>query len=475
MGKRACLKGEAGGMSTQAASDQPTIFALSSGRGKSAVAVIRVSGPAAGTVLDHMAPPRPQPRRAVFRKIVHPGTQELLDAALVLYFAGPGSETGEDIAEFQLHGSPAVVRSVLVALGTFPGCRIAEPGEFARRAFLNGKIDLTAAEGLADLIDAETDAQRRQALAHADGAFGRLCEAWRNRLLEARAMAETAIDFSDEADVATDAMSRALSGAHPLLAEIEQHLANARSGEIVRDGFQVVIAGPPNVGKSSLLNALAQRDVAIVSPEPGTTRDIVEVHLDLSGYAVVVADTAGLRDAPDAIEAEGIRRATDRARKADLIVWLVDAVQPQWEPPAAIATGAERLLVVVNKVDRVTGEARLRNPESKGPGLASAPAPIRISARTGEGLPELVAQVSAIVADRLDGATAGLLPTQARHRAALSACRDALARLRQRPFLAPELAAEELRQAADALGRITGRIDADEVLGWIFGRFCIGK
>ena len=468
-------RGQTGRMPRQETTERSTIFALSSGRGKAGVAVIRISGPAAGAVLDQMAPPRPKPRRAAFRKIFGPGSRELLDAALVLYFEGPNSETGEDIAELQLHGSPAVIRSVLRALETVSGCRMAEPGEFARRAFLNGKIDLTAAEGLADLIDAETDAQRRQALAHAAGGFGRLCDAWRRRLLEARAMAEAAIDFSDEGDVAADALSRALLGAQPLLAEIKQHLANARSGEIIREGFQIVIAGPPNVGKSSLLNALARRDVAIVSPEPGTTRDIVEVHLDLAGYSVVVADTAGLRDAPGAIEAEGIRRATERARKADLVLWLADATEPRWHVPAGIAAESERLLAVVNKVDRLVGEAQMPVLPQLGIGPGGARAPIRISARTGEGLPALIAQITTIVAERLEGAAEGLLPTQARHRAALTTCIDALACLQPSSGLAPELVAEELRRAADALGRITGRIDAEEILGWIFGRFCIGK
>jgi tRNA modification GTPase len=454
---------------------QTTIFALSSGRGKAGVAVVRVSGPSAGLVLDRMAPPRPKPRRAAFRRIVDPHSGELLDAALVLFFEGPRSETGEDMAELQLHGSPAVVRRVLHALGTVPGCRLAEPGEFARRAFLNGKIDLTAAEGLADLIDAETDAQRRQALAHASGGFARLCDGWRGRLLEARALAEAAIDFSDEPDVAADSMLRARDMARALCGDIEGNLANAHSGEIVRDGFRVVIAGPPNVGKSSLLNALARRDVAIVSPEPGTTRDVVEVHLDLAGYAVIVADTAGLRDAPGAVEQEGIRRTRDRARAAELVLWLVDATAPQWQPPAGLASGAEQLLTVVNKADCIAGTARPAPPAVHVVQSGASATPIWVSALTGAGLPDLVARLSSLVSARLEDAAAGLLPTQARHRAALSACAQALSRLRATPNLAPELAAEELRHAADALGRITGRIDAEEVLGAIFGRFCIGK
>lgn len=497
--------------------DHPTIFALSSGRGKAGVAVVRISGPAAGLALDRMAPPRPAPRRAAFRRILDPSSGELLDAALVLYFEAPSSETGEDIAELQLHGSPAVVRSVFRALGAVPGCRLAEPGEFARRAFLNGKIDLTAAEGLADLIDAETDAQRRQALAQAGGAFARLCDGWRDTLLEARALAEAAIDFSDEGDVASDALVRALALAGSLLADIERHLDDGHLGEIVRDGFRITIAGPPNVGKSSLLNALARRDVAIVSPEPGTTRDILEVHLDLGGYAVVLADTAGLRDAPGAVEREGVRRAEQKAREADLVIWLVDATAPEWRPPPDLFSKPARMLVVLNKCELATDPAALISAatERGGPRCET----LEISALTGRGLPELLARITAVIAEHLEPAASAILPTQARHRAALSDCAAALRRLTagmtpvgkgpsaspsdpspappssrgrrpagpegcgatnagaavSAPQLAPELVAEELRAAADALGRITGRVDAEAVLGIIFGRFCIGK
>lgn len=446
-------------------SDQATIFALSSGRGRAGVAVIRISGSKAASVLAAMASPCPSPRKAAFRRIVHPVTRELLDAALVLFFAGPSSETGEDIGELQLHGSPAVVRAVLAALSAIPGCRMAEPGEFARRAFLNGKIDLTAAEGLADLIDAETDAQRRQALAQAGGAFARLCDRWRDRLIEARALAEAAIDFSDEGDVSGTAMAEAHTIALSVAMDIETHLAAAHRGEIVRDGFRVVLAGPPNVGKSSLLNALARRDVAIVSPEAGTTRDVLEVHLDLGGYAVVVADTAGLREAEGAVELEGIRRTRDRAGSADLVLWLVDATTPDWKPPADLSPGPGRLLVVINKSDL----AAVSPP-------SSSPAPaVAVSALTGAGLPDLVAELARHLQASLGAETPSALPTQARHRAALADCHAALVRVQDQRHPGYELAAEDLRLAADALGRITGHIDAEAVLGQIFGRFCIGK
>ncbi len=450
--------------------DHPTIFALSSGRGRAGVAVIRISGPSARLVLERMAAPCPAPRRAAFRRIVDPASGELLDAALVLFFAGPSSETGEDIAELQLHGSPAVVSSVLRSLATLPGCRLAEPGEFARRAFLNGKIDLTAAEGLADLIDAETDAQRRQALAQAGGAFARTCDAWRQRLLEARALTEAAIDFSDEPDVAADALERARQMTRPLLADLQNHLSGAHRGEIIRDGFRVVLAGAPNVGKSSLLNALAKRDAAIVSSEPGTTRDVIEVHLDLGGYAALVADTAGLREAAGAIEREGMRRTRERARAADLVVWVSDATAPT-APPSELTTGEASLIVAMNKSDLLETGTDRTLPAS----AASGAAPIYLSALNGAGIAELLEHITLSLIASIDGPASAVVPTQERHRVALQACSEALGR-----YLSPEpppaeLAAEDLRVAANALGRITGRIDAEEILGQIFGRFCIGK
>src|SRR6185295_979101 len=271
---------------------QATIFALSSGHGRAGVAVIRLSGPAAGSVLDRMAAPRPKPRYAAFRRLRHPHTAEVLDHALVLWFPGPASETGEDMAEFQVHGGRAVVQGVIGALAALEGCRLAEAGEFARRAFENGKLDLTGVEGLADLIDAETAAQRRQALRQAEGALAKLYAGWRQRLVGATALLEAAIDFSDEADVVSDAVGRAREEVEALQGEINRHLDDEHRGELIRDGFQVVLAGPPNVGKSSLLNALARRDVAIVSAEAGTTRDVIEVKLDLDGLPIVVSDTA---------------------------------------------------------------------------------------------------------------------------------------------------------------------------------------
>jgi tRNA modification GTPase len=442
----------------------PTIYALSSGRGRAGVAVIRISGAAAGLVLDQMAGPRPQPRYAAFRRVRHPGTGQVLDEALVLWLPAPRSETGEDMAELQVHGGAAVIRSVLSAIATVPGCRLAEPGAFVRRAFENGRLDLTAVEGIADLIDAETEAQRRQAVAHASGTIGKMYEGWRDRLLDARALIEAAIDFSDEGDVAANALEQGRGVVAELLGQVRGALADGRRGEIVRDGLQVVLAGPPNVGKSSLLNALARRDVAIVSEEAGTTRDVIEVRLDLGGYAIVVADTAGLRETSGSVEVEGMRRTLARAKQADVIVWVVDATTPQWRVPVEVASGSARLLTVLNKVDLCDAA-----PPPNAPVLA-------ISAATGRGMDELLAQLEASAASLADAhGDAPALITQERHRQLLERAERALARCLDSPANPPELQAEDLRFAADALGQIIGRVDVEEVLGRIFGRFCIGK
>lgn len=441
-----------------------TIFALSSGHGRAGVAVIRVSGPMSGVVLDRMAGPRPKPRFAGLRKIQHPETGEGLDDGLVLWFPAPRSETGEDMAELQVHGGGAVVRAVLRAIGRVEGCRPAEPGEFARRAFENGRLDLTAVEGLADLVDAETEAQRRQALAQAGGELYRLYDGWRGSLLEALALTEAAIDFSDEGDVAADALARATDGVELLALEIDAHLAGAHRGEIVREGFRIVLAGAPNAGKSSLINALTRREVAIVSPEAGTTRDVIEVRLDIGGYAVVLADTAGLREARSGVEQEGIRRTLARSREADLVLWVVDATAPVMGPPAELAVP---VWVILNKVDLVAGQGAT---DGTGDGI------LHVSAKTGAGLADLVRRIGREVEARVGSSSSQSPPaSQERHREQLAACVAAL-----RGFVAgdkaeAELRAEDLRIAANALGRITGRIGVEDVLGVIFGRFCIGK
>lgn len=440
-----------------------TVFALSSGRGRAGVAVLRVSGPQAGAALDAVAGGRPAPRRATLRTLRDPRSGEPLDQALVLWFPGPASFTGEDVAELHVHGGHAVISAVTAALAALPGLRLARPGEFARRAFDNGRLDLTAVEGLADLIDAETQAQRRQALRQSEGGLGRLCESWRARLVEALALMEAGLDFADEADVPDGVYRQALAICRPLVAEIASHLDDRRRGERLRDGLRVVLAGAPNAGKSSLLNALAEREAAIVSAEAGTTRDVIEVHLDLDGYPVIVMDTAGLRAAAGGVEAEGIRRTLARAEEADVIVWLVDAVDPVWQPPPALAASRGDLLVAVNKID-------LRRPEP----ARGVEVSLTLSARTGEGIAALTRLLGERAAKALDSGES-LLITRARQRAELERARDALTRFLAGAREEPELRAEDLRQAAHALGRITGRVDVEDVLDRIFADFCIGK
>lgn len=426
--------------------------------------MIRVSGPGAGIVLNLMAAPRPKPRIAAGRRIVHPSTGELLDRGVILWFPGPKSFTGEDVAELQLHGSIAVVRAVLGALAVIPGCRPAEPGEFARRAFDNGKIDLAQAEGLADLIEAETEAQRRQAVRQAGGALSSLYESWRASLIEATALVESAIDFSDEGDIAFDAFASARAVIQSLVPNIRRHLADGHRGEILRSGFRVVLAGPPNVGKSSLLNALARRDAAIVSEEAGTTRDVIEVHLDLAGLPVIVSDTAGIRETGGSIEREGIRRSLASAADADLIVWLTDIHAPEPLLPDEIRQAADRTLLVLNKTDLAIGAPQPTLPDDM----------IAISVKTGAGLDLLTTRIGAIAAARIGNPDEPAI-TQDRHRRLVTSCVTELEAFLDGDANQVELRAEELRRAASALGRITGRIDVEDVLDAVFSRFCIGK
>src|SRR6187455_486425 len=311
-----------------------TVFALSSGRPPAAIAVVRMSGPRAGDALKVLAGRLPEPRKAALARVRDPASGEAIDEALALWFPGPNSETGEDIAELQLHGGRAVIAAVLGALGRMEGLRPAEAGEFTRRAFENGRLDLTAIEGLADLIGAETEAQRRQAYRQLKGLLGDRAEAWRGRLIEALALVEARIDFADEADVPEDLLGPALKIVQGLREEIGAALAGADRGERLRDGLVVAIAGPPNAGKSTLLNRIARREAAIVSPVPGTTRDVIEVHLDLDGYPVTLLDTAGIRASADPIEQEGVRRATEQARNADLVLWVVDTADEAAPIPA---------------------------------------------------------------------------------------------------------------------------------------------
>lgn len=415
-------------------------------------------------VLNVMTPKRPKPREAGGRRIVHPRTGEIIDRGIVLWFPAPRSFTGEDVAELHLHGGVAVVRAVLAALAEFPVCRAAQPGEFARRAFDNGKIDLVEAEGLADLIDAETEGQRRQAIRQAQGALSGLYEGWRQTLIEASALVEASIDFTDEADVANDAFAQGSALVADLELQISRHLQDGHRGEILRNGFRVVLAGPPNVGKSSLLNALARRDAAIVSEEAGTTRDVIEVHLDLGGLPIIVSDTAGIRPTEGTIEKEGIRRSLARAADADLIVWLTDIHAPEPALPPELREVADRTLLVVNKTDLAVGVGQPTLPDDM----------IAISVKTGAGLDLLIERVAAIAAQRIGPGDEPAL-TQDRHRRLLQAAMAELQAFQCGDASHTELRAEELRRAAVALGRITGRIDVEDVLDQVFGRFCVGK
>jgi len=432
-----------------------TIYALSSAPGRAGLAVIRVSGSRVTEVLERMVAPVPKPRVAAFRTIRHPTTADALDRAVVLWFAAPNSETGEDVAEFQVHGSPAVIAATLAGLGAVEGCRLAEPGEFARRGFENGKMDLAEVEGLADLIEAETEAQRKQALAQSAGVLSKLYEGWRTRLIEIAALTEAAIDFSDEGDVSSSAFADARQRAGGLLAEITAHLDDGHRGEIVREGFRVALLGPPNAGKSSLLNALARRDAAIVSAEAGTTRDVIEVRLDLAGLPVIVSDTAGIREAGSAVEQEGIRRSLAAATAADLVLWLSE--QSDSQPPAGISR--ETSLAIRSKADL----ARESTAES-----------LAISTVTGQGLDRLVAEVSRRAAEAVGTRSEPVL-TRARYRSSLEAARAAIGAFLAGDPQAIELRAEDVRRAAHQIGRITGRVDVEDVLDQVFGRFCIGK
>lgn len=427
-----------------------TIFAAATAPGRAAVAVVRISGPRAGEVLDALAPPRPRARQASLRRLMGPEGQ-LLDEALVLWFQGPGSYTGEDSVEFHLHGGPAVVEGVLDALAML-GLRLAEPGEFTRRAFEHGKLDLAQAEGVADLIEAETAAQRRQALDQLGGRLSAVQDRWRAGLIEALSVFEAAVDFPDE-EIPTDVAARARPVLDQLVGELRAAADGAERGERVRSGYRIALVGKPNAGKSTLLNALARREAAIVTATPGTTRDVIEVPLVLAGYKVIVADTAGLRDTDDEIEAEGVRRARAWAAEADLRIWLVDGSDSD-APPSEILGSDIRL---ATKRD------------------VAEPANVHGAAFTARS-PNDLAWLEATLTDRVVEALGGAEPpaaTRLRHRELL---REAAARLEAALFAPePELAAEDVRLASRALDRVTGRISPDDVLDRVFSTFCIGK
>jgi tRNA modification GTPase len=521
-----------------------TIYALSSGRLPAAIGVVRISGARAGAALEALTGKIPAPRQAALVHICGRGG-ELIDQALALWFPAPNSETGEDVAELQLHGGRAVIAAVFAALSQIEGLRPAEAGEFTRRAFENGKLDLTEVEGLADLVMAETEGQRRQAFRQMTGVLGRRAESWRTQLIQALALVEARIDFSDEADVPQDLLAPALRIAQTLADEIKVVLTDGGRGERLREGLVVAIAGPPNAGKSTLLNRIARREAAIVSPHAGTTRDVIEVHLDLNGLPVTVLDTAGIQDTEDPVELEGVRRARERAAAADLILWVVDASDPaelnwfedvqarahrsensslgagaagrqagaagseagtkkpveleiefqrdQSLPPLWLVRNKIDLLQVVNtrnesllqtavtnertfQFDRVlpniVNENIVQNYEYK---LILNESMFDISAASGGGLDNLLKKLTA-KADQFLLGTEPALVTRARHRRNLEDAEAALRRaLKPEVSTHEDLFAEELRAAAHALGRLTGRVDVENILELIFRDFCIGK
>ncbi|HYC18008.1 MAG TPA: tRNA uridine-5-carboxymethylaminomethyl(34) synthesis GTPase MnmE [Pseudolabrys sp.] len=480
-----------------------TIFALSSGRPPAAIAVVRISGARAGEALQTLAGKIPTPRKASLARIRR-RDGAIIDDALVLWFPRPHSETGEDVAELQLHGGRAVVAAVFAALSTIADLRPAEAGEFTRRAFENGKLDLTAVEGLADLVMAETEAQRRQAFRQLSGMLGDRAESWRAQLIQALAFVEARIDFSDEADVPQDLVTPALRIALALEGEIASVLADGGRGERLREGLVVAIAGLPNAGKSTLLNRIAKRDAAIVSPYAGTTRDVIEVHLDLGGLPVTLLDTAGIRETKDPVEREGVRRARERADTADLVLWVVDANDCAGGWPlrkVEASRAAPPVWLIRNKIDLLqraasneqscqyerSSERNIRTNKSLR-NMVNKPLKennefefkqnefqFSISAISGEGFELLLSRLGQYTSEFLAGAESTLV-TRERHRHFLN---DALISIRR--ALTPEvscredLLAEELRIAARALGRLTGRVDVEDILDVIFRDFCIGK
>ena len=436
--------------------DADTIFALASAPGRAGIAVVRVSGvrtQAAVAALKCNAPP---PRKAARAKFKHPKTGELLDDGLLILFPAPNSFTGEDVAELHLHGGRAVIDSMLDALSGIEGLRPAEPGEFSRRAFANDKMDLTEAEAIADLVDAETRAQQRQALRQMGGALKELYDGWRHHLVQSLAHLEAVIDFPDE-DLPPDVSERLWGEVADLSAAIAQHLNDGRRGERIRAGISIAIVGPPNAGKSSLLNMLSRRETAIVSAIPGTTRDVIEVHLDLDGHAVTIADTAGLRESADTIESEGIRRAKLRAETADLKIAVFDGASYPALDATTQALVDENTIVVVNKSDLLKTQPRDT---------------MAMSLESGAGVDAFLQTLHGAV-NKLADTGAAMPLTRVRHRKALEECLSALQRARATSE--SELAAEDLRLAARALGRLTGRIDVEEILDAVFRDFCIGK
>ncbi len=442
------------------------IFALATAPGRGAIAVIRASGPGVQSVLARLTSPLPVPRMASLRTL-RDRDGEVLDSALVLWFPGPGSYTGEDSFELHLHGGTWVVDQVSACLldgGLFP----AEPGEFTRRAFETGRLSLDQAEAVADLVDAQSKAQARQAMGQLRGALGRRYEAWRETLIEALANLEAAVDFPDE-DVPADVADRAAAPLRLLAADLAIALADAGRGQRVREGYRIAIIGAPNAGKSSLINYLADRSAAITAPTPGTTRDIIEVNLDLAGYRVIVADTAGIRVGTDPVEIEGVRRAKAWAQNADLRLWVVDGSSDTSEWQGVVSLCRPGDVCLINKTDRPPG---LDAESAKRAAVAAGLEVWQASIKDGKAI-ELSSRLTARAMCDLDGAEFPAA-TRARHVARLAEAQAHIGRALAN-LDSPEMAAEDVRLAARSLMRISGRIGAEDVLDLVFASFCIGK
>lgn len=446
--------------------DNQTIYALSTVCGKSGVAVIRVSGAEAFRAVEAMTSLNAKtlkPRYAYFVKLLHSQTKEVIDNSLLICFAAPHSFTGEDIVELQIHGSRAVINSVIDSLSALANFRLAEPGEFSKRAFYNQKMDLTEAEGLADLIDAETSEQQKYALRQMEGGLKNLYEGWREKLLTLLAHLEAYIDFPEE-DIPADITSSMLNDVFKLSESIQSHLQDDNAGERLREGFRVVIVGPPNAGKSSLLNAFAKREAVIVSDIAGTTRDAIDIHMDLNGYPVTFTDTAGLRETEEEIERKGIEIAKSKISDADLVICLFDAEKDSVQIFENIEKAFKnKIIFVANKSDKLTFEqcSNLKKEQI-----------LLISAKHQQGVADLLDVISVRIAARFSSGS-NLLITRARYREALQ---NTLQNLQAFSFDKEiELTAEDIRLAARELGKITGRIEVDEILDKIFGSFCIGK
>ena len=429
-----------------------TIVALSSGSLPSGVALVRLSGPACDFVSEQMLGVILEPRVSSLKSIKNPVSHEELDRGIVIAFKAPQSFTGEDCLELHLHGGRAVVEAVINTICQFENVRLAEAGEFSKRAFENGKLDLTEVEGIADLVSSETEAQRKQALSQSRGDSRETYEGWRKRLIHMRALIEAELDFSEEEDIPEEISKEGFAQVLLLKEEIENHLNDNRAGEIIRDGFKIALMGKPNAGKSSLLNALAKRDVAIVTDEAGTTRDVLDVHLDIDGYAVTISDTAGLRESDNIVEAEGIKRAQLKGQEADLVIWLTD-IDDEVEPN----TDFDNALQVISKDDSLLVTDS-----------------ISISVTHENGLEKLLSEVKNQIRNKV-GNREGVLISRLRYREALIDCVEHLSFVLDNHVSDIELKAETLRHASDCIGRITGKIDVEDLLDVIFLEFCVGK